>query len=286
MNRESAIELLVRLCAEVQGSYPAPPAAIVVAHPDDECLGAGSRLPWLRRAAFVHVTDGAPRDLRDATAAGFATRHDYTLERRCELKRALALAGIVPNQTLELGYADQEGSLHLAELAQVLAKIFRALQPQMVLTHPYEGGHPDHDATAFGVQAACRLLAAQQFPAPVVIEMTSYHSREGAMAVGEFLPHAGHEVIARVLSEPERQLKQRMLDCFATQQKTLRAFPVDVERFRLAPRYDFTQPPHAGPLFYEQFEWGMTGARWRELAKGALRALEGARKPECKLTNE
>lgn len=286
MNRESAIDLLVRLCAEVQGSYPAPPAAIVVAHPDDECLGAGSRLPWLRRAAFVHVTDGAPRDLRDATAAGFATREEYALERRCELKRALALAGIVPDQTLELGYADQESSLHLGELPQVLAKIFRALQPEMVLTHPYEGGHPDHDATAFGVQAACRLLAAQQFPVPVVIEMTSYHSREGAMAMGEFLPHAGHEVIARVLSEPERRLKQGMLDCFATQQKTLRAFSVDVERFRLAPRYDFTQPPHAGPLFYEQFEWGMTGARWRELARDALRTLEGARNPECKLTNE
>jgi LmbE family N-acetylglucosaminyl deacetylase len=187
MNRESAIDLLVRLCAEVHGSYPAPPAAIVVAHPDDECLGAGSRLPWLRRAALVHITDGAPRDLRDANVAGFATRQEYALERRCELKRALALAGIVPDQTLELGYADQESSLHLGELPQVLAKIFRALQPEMVLTHPYEGGHPDHDATAFGVQAACRLLAAQQFPVPVVIEMTSYHSRDGAMAVGEFL---------------------------------------------------------------------------------------------------
>jgi hypothetical protein len=47
----------------------------------------------------------------------------------------------------------------------------------------------------------------------------------------------------------------------------------EVERFRPAPAYDFTAPPHEGKLFYECFDWGMNGARFRELAAGAMEEL-------------
>src|ERR1051325_5216230 len=40
--------------------------AIVAAHPDDETIGAGAYLARLSQAIFIHVTDGAPRDMRDA----------------------------------------------------------------------------------------------------------------------------------------------------------------------------------------------------------------------------
>jgi len=46
-----------------------------------------------------------------------------------------------------------------------------------------------------------------------------------------------------------------------------------MERFRAAPVYDFTQAPHPGKLFYENFDWGMTGERWRDLAAEALNEL-------------
>jgi hypothetical protein len=62
-------------------------------------------------------------------------------------------------------------------------------------------------------------------------------------------------------------MKRSMLDCYRTQQDTLAAFGVERERFRRAPQYDFTQPPHAGALYYEQFPWGMTGERFRELTR-------------------
>ena len=48
----------------------------------------------------------------------------------------------------------------------------------------------------------------------------------------------------------------------------------DAERFRPAPNYDFTRPPHAGQLFYEKFNWGMTGEQWRALAGRALQRLD------------
>ena len=61
-----------------------------------------------------------------------------------------------------------------------------------------------------------------------------------------------------------------MLACHASQAQTLAQFDVEVERYRQAPGYDFTSSPHPGRLWYEQFDWGMTGAQWRTLAGQAL----------------
>jgi hypothetical protein len=50
------------------------------------------------------------------------------------------------------------------------------------------------------------------------------------------------------LTPRERDLKYEMLACFRTQQEILSRFGVEFERFRTAPAYDFTMPPHPGPL--------------------------------------
>jgi LmbE family N-acetylglucosaminyl deacetylase len=271
--RDIASASLELLCAGVGDPRPAPGAAIIVAHADDEVIGAGARLPRLCRATFVYVTDGAPRDLRDARAAGCATRDAYARVRRRELGAALALAGIAPEQRRELGYVDQEASLHLVGLSRRLAALLRELQPQVVLTLPYEGGHPDHDATAFAVHAACRMLEQGGLPPPALIEMTSYHNSASGIEVYEFLPCAGCRARTCVLTAAERAFKRRLLACFPTQRQTLSLFPSAIERFRPAPRYRFTEPPHQGCLFYEQFPWGMTGERFRGLAGRAMEAL-------------
>jgi N-acetylglucosamine malate deacetylase 2 len=262
--------LLRQLFIEAADPQPAPATAIIVAHPDDEVVGVGARLPRLRQAVFIHVTDGAPRDLHDATAAGFATRLDYARARRRELTAALALAGIKPEQTRELGCVDQEAALQLVDLSRRAAAMLRELQPEVVITLPYEGGHPDHDATAFAVHAACRLLESQHMPPLALIEMTSYHNSPIGIEVCDFLPSSGCEATTLVLSEAERDFKRRLFACFPTQQRTLSLFPIAIERFRLAPRYRFTQPPHQGALFYEHFPWGMTGERFRCLARQAM----------------
>jgi N-acetylglucosamine malate deacetylase 2 len=250
-----------------------PATAVVVAHPDDELIGAGARLPRLREAIFVHVTDGAPRHLHDAKASGFVTRDEYAQARRRELEAALGLVGIVPEHTRQLGCVDQEAGLHLVDLSRRMALLLRELRPQIVLTLPYEGGHPDHDATAFAVHAARWLLEQQGIPPPILIEMTSYHNGPKGIEVYDFLPCAEGQITTCVLTEAERAFKRRVLDCFPTQHQTLSLFPVEIERFRPAPRYGFTEPPHEGQLFYEYFPWGMTGERYRSLARHAMEVL-------------
>ncbi len=251
----------------------AEPVAVVVAHPDDETIGAGATLPLFRRLLLVHVTDGAPRDMEDARAAGFDDAAGYAAARRRELDAALA-AGGVRAERAALGAADQGASLRMAELSRALAALLERHGARAVLTHPYEGGHPDHDAAAFCARAAASLLArgGGGAEAPPLAEMAFYHAGPEGWAVGRFLP-GGPAPTAAALTGEERARKRAMLDAFATQASTLALFPAGDEVFRPAPDYDFAAPPHAGALLYERFPWGMDGPRWRRLASDARRDL-------------
>lgn len=243
---------------------------IVAAHPDDEIIGAGAQLPHWPGAEFVLVTDGSPRDLRDARRAGLDTREEYAAMRRQELDRALSLAGQGGKVMREIGLVDQEASLHLTSLANSLLDLFRTVKPDVVLTHSYEGGHPDHDATAFAVHVAAQAQLQNDGWHPLLLEMASYHARAGRMESQEFLPAAETPSVTFELSPEERQFKQRLFECFPSQSRVLGGFAIERERFRCAPEYNFQAPPHEGTLYYETFKWGMTGECWRELAGRAL----------------
>jgi LmbE family N-acetylglucosaminyl deacetylase len=254
--------LLSRLAA---GERIVEPVVLLVAHPDDEIIGAGSRLHLCENLTLVHVTDGAPRDLQDARAHGFYTAQAYAAARRRELDRALEAAGARPVHRVSLDVPDQEASLNLTHIANRLTRVFAEAHPELVITHPYEGGHPDHDACAFAVHRAAGRTGVE------VAEFACYNGHLGCFAANEFIGQP--DAFSVVLTPPEQQRKRRALDCFDTQRHTLAQFGLWCERFRPAPRYDFARPPHPGRLYYEHFDWGMTGHAFRMLARSAADVL-------------
>lgn len=236
-----------------------PRVLVVVAHPDDETVGAGALLSRLSDIWVVHATDGAPRDPRFMARGFRGTREEYARARRRELEAAMGLVGIGPERLRCLGIADQEAVFALPRLVAEIGRAIRDVRPGAILTLAYEGGHPDHDAVALAVRKASQGIE--------VFEMPLYHAGPGTerMAVQEFLP--GPAGIRLGLSRAERDLKRRMMETFSTQEETLRAFlPPRDERFRPAPACDFTRPPHDGRLQYEIWGFPITGERWRETA--------------------
>jgi LmbE family N-acetylglucosaminyl deacetylase len=248
-------------------------AAIVAAHPDDEVVGLGARLHRFADLRIIHTTDGAPELMTDALRNGFTKREDYSRARFSELRDALALAGIGMQQEIRCEVPDQAASYRLAFLARALRDFLDDFSPEVVITHPYEGGHPDHDATAFAVHAARTLMQKENRPVPSAYEFTSYHIRDGRIAVGQFIPYSDCRPSTALLSADEQQRKAKMIDCFATQREMLRSFQLQTESFRRSPAYDFTRPPHEGNLFYECFNWGITRKGWLINATEALQEL-------------
>jgi len=252
---------------------------VLAAHPDDETIGASALLARFPESTVVYLTDGAPRDGRFWTCGPYSSRQEYAARRHTEATDALAHAGVSDKQIFWLGAVDQEAVLEIPELIHRFANLLKEAGPDVVITHPYEGGHPDHDSAALIAPLAISLLDRK----PQLVEMTSYHAENDKCVKGKFLnpqtqadsrPSAlAPATLTFDFSAKDNERKRKMFDVYASQRLVLKDFPTDRESFRAAPDYDFSQPPHEGTLWYECMGWPMTGTRWRELAAAAIAEL-------------
>jgi LmbE family N-acetylglucosaminyl deacetylase len=242
---------------------------VIAAHPDDETIGASLVLSRLPQIEVVYLTDGAPRDRNLWSPDAHGSREEYAVLRRHETENALACAGVGTQQITWLGGVDQETIFHSTELMTKLVAILQSRVPEIVITHPYEGGHPDHDTAALLARVA--IVNAQTNS--LLLEMTSYHADKSGCVTGEFLGADGDEIICELTSN-DCARKRRMMDAHVSQRAVLAGFNINHERFRPAPAYDFTNAPHEGRLWYERMAWPMSGARWRSLAKDAIQEME------------
>jgi LmbE family N-acetylglucosaminyl deacetylase len=246
---------------------------VLAAHPDDETLGAGALLTRLDAPTVVHLTDGAPYDtarLHDAEAE--ARRAAYARCRQIELWEALRLAGVPRTCAVPLGLVDQQAMHGLASASRRLARLLEAVDAELLVTHAYEGGHPDHDGAAFVGRAAAVLCRRAGGPDPLVVEMPLYHDEDGRTVRARFLPPEGEDTCVLPLGGEAVVRKRRQLAAFASQRHVIAEFPVDVERFRAAAPVDFRRPPHEGRLHYEREGWA-SAAELRACTAEAARDL-------------
>jgi LmbE family N-acetylglucosaminyl deacetylase len=245
--------------------------SVIVAHPADEVVGAGCLISKLVDVTVLHITDGAP--IADAEAAGFRDASDYAQARRQECLAALAIAHVPEDQVVDFAVKDHCAAHCLADLTKKITTFLQQSAADIVITHPYEGGHPDHDATAFATHAALRLMKQNGFRPPVLFEMALHPSADFKAKLPEFLPGTERETTTLLLDERSRELKQRMFACFETQRESLEASPVGPEKFRQPSTYDFSAPPQVGKLHYEHFHWALRSDEWQSLASEALADL-------------
>lgn len=253
MTGEADAEGVLALLADPARPDVRARTVVVVAHPDDETIGLGAQLGRFRDLLIVHVTDGAPRRNGDAARAGFDTPAAYALARRRELDAAMAIAGIGRDALVDLEVPDQEVAAALPEVIAWLEPLLAGAD--IIVTHAYEGGHPDHDATAYAIDRA----VARMLRRPVVLAMPLYREGPDGAVWQSFPAGEGRDVEIR-LTPGERNRKRLMLGCFATQARTLAPVGLDAERFRTVAGQDFSAPPNGGAILYERFGWGTAAA--------------------------
>ena len=220
---------------------------IVVAHPDDEAIGCGVLLQRLGQATVAFMTDGAPAD--PYFWDRFGSRSAYAAIRAKETVKALEGIRV---KTARFGARDQQLMFHLEAALDWLRKAVHEGQPQSLVTHAYEGGHPDHDCCSF----LCDMIS-REFGLPVW-EMPLY-SRDGGKLVRQSLPRDA-EVFSLTASIREEEHKRRMIAAYESQEEFLQTFDTTTERFAVRPQHDYARRPHAGKLNYECWGWEIAGS--------------------------
>lgn len=231
---------------------------VIVSHPDDETVGAGVLMQRAAKSAVVFCTDGAPRDRFFWEKYG--SREGYSDARRHEAQQALSLAGVndlffLADPRDRSGFVDQDLFLWIPQAIERIDRIIAKFQPDALLTHAYEGGHPDHDTCCF-----IATVLAQRRDIPVW-EFPLYHrTTDGVVTRQEFMTPLGTEVLMdATVAEVER--KKKMMAAYASQASVMEEFMASVERFRPLAAYDFSRPPHNGVLNYEAWQWPVTGSQ-------------------------
>ncbi|HEV2270707.1 MAG TPA: PIG-L family deacetylase [Steroidobacteraceae bacterium] len=233
---------------------------VFAAHQDDEVLGLGLTLARHRshceRVTVVFTTNGAGGNWKESNAL----KRAVSAARFKEACDALAIIRIDAAEIVCLGFPD--GGLHryIPEASQDIATLIRAIAPDTIYVHAMEGGHVDHDVTAFIVQEACARLLIEP-----VFEWAEYNSEapggqpisDARFASDPYVPD--FESAPTPFDESEFTSKQEMLAKYASQAVSIRYYPFRTEILRRA------RPIHLLPRL----------AHFTRLPQGRLRSLIG-----------
>lgn len=233
---------------------------VIAAHQDDEVLGLGLTLIKHRNhgdpVTVVFTTNGAGGNWKESSAvkrAVSAARFDEACD-------ALAVIGIDPARIACLGFPD--GGLHryIPEASDDIATLIRVIAPHRTYVHAIEGGHLDHDVTAFIVQDVSARMRLE-----TVFEWAEYNSEvpgghpisDARFASDPYVPD--FECASTPFDQNEMTSKQEMLARYPSQAISIRYYPFCSEILRKA------RPVHLLPRL----------AHFSRLSQGRLRSLIG-----------
>jgi LmbE family N-acetylglucosaminyl deacetylase len=210
-------------------------------------VGFGIGLRERPDAAIVYLTDSAPRDPHFFTTPA-PSREVYGAARRAEAEQAAKLMGVPLPSLRFLDAPDMESYQDLARLERELRSLAERLDPQVLWSPAYDGGHPDHDVAAF---LTARLAAYVGVP-HCEFALYSFHERFELFRFA-----AGDAGFERRLDDGQQVFKRQLMDVYVSQEPMLRRVASNRERYRQAPRYDFSRRPAARTV-YEAWGWPLT----------------------------
>ncbi len=245
----------------VMGERITERVALVVAHPDDEAVGIGSRLALFDDLTLIHLTDGAPSDPGYASRAGFADNIAYAAARRAELDAALVALDAHPARRLAYGLVDQRTHDKMQMLITRLAHDLR--NHAAVITHAYEHGHPDHDTAAFSVARACDRIGGF---APARYEFAGYFRSGDHVRYGDFHPEPGVHETRLPIGVEGLAAKRAAFAAHRSQAGTLAQFDPGRETMRPAPDYNFTAPASPRTAVHDLWHFELSPEAWRAAA--------------------
>ncbi|MCC8149947.1 MAG: PIG-L family deacetylase [Lachnospiraceae bacterium] len=131
---------------------------VVVAHPDDEVLGAG---------ATIHKLIRNGNKVAVATMANHAAaRANISDTLTADQAEAMRIIGVEKTYTADFPNIKMNTVPHL-ELVQFIEKCIEDFQAEVLITHHPSDTNIDHVMTAEAVQAACRLFQRKDGIAPL-----------------------------------------------------------------------------------------------------------------------
>lgn len=203
----------------------------LVAHPDDESVGLGFYLQESSRTSLVFLTSGEA----SASIASYIANGGYSYLREREVTTALSQISNI--EFLRFArIPDKQLYNNLQDAVRIVAETVRVRQSTALITHAFEGGHPDHDCCSF---IANRVAMKADLP---VWEFPEYSGPPRNLV--QCFADADPSEVAFIRPRPGQvAMKQQLFRCYRSQKNVLSMFdPQRPELFRRQPSQNYYAP--------------------------------------------
>ncbi len=219
----------------------------IIPHPDDEIVGVCSLIKKFigenKNIYLFFLTNG----VISQKSFFFSIKKKIDkmkMIRKSEMKMSLVELGIknyffqdIPTRTLK----DR-----IYKTYSKIKKIIDLKKINAIFCPAYEGGHQDHDIANFICSKMSNYCKVYEFP--------EYNYFGKKINCNSFFDNRGNEKI-HFLSTKEICFKKKCLNIYKSEKKNLNYIKIEKESFRSIQKYDYSQPPHEGILFYRRYRF-------------------------------